>query len=188
MQLERPHAQAAFEVVELARYASPQIAVKDRRLNAAELGARVWERRALEHMSNLLLREAEAQHDRGGRHSEHDRLLKDRVVYDNAASANALEIRRELEIVDRLRNRSYNVQRTIEGLVEMREQPREEAVRYRLADVAAATTAREAQERVDPSGQHLRQQLPGAQQELAASADPQRVREHAEQLWRSMGV
>ena len=122
MKLERPHAQAAFEVVELARYASPQIAVKDRRLNAAELGARVWERRALEHMSNFLLREAEAQHDRGGRHSEHDRLLKDRVVYDNAASANALEIRRELEIVDRLRNRSYNVQRTIEGLVEMREQ------------------------------------------------------------------
>ena len=74
------------------------------------------------------------------------------------------------------------MQRPIEGLVEMRDQAREEAVRFRLADVAAVAAARKAQERVDPSVTQLRQQLQEAQQELAAASSPQRVREHPDEL------
>ena len=105
----------------------------------------MWEELALERMPNSLLREAEAQRYRGEYHSEHDRMLRDRVIYDNAVNAKAQEIQQELEIVDRLRNRSYDMQRTIEELVEMRGQPRDEAVRYRHAEVAAVVAARGAQ-------------------------------------------
>ena len=80
-------------------------------------------------MSNSRLREAEAQHYQDEYHNEHDRMLRDRLIYDSVVNAKPQELQHELEIVDRLRNRSYDVQRTIEELVKMRGQPREEAVR-----------------------------------------------------------
>ena len=109
-------------------------------------------------------------------------------MYGNAASANTQEIQHELELVDRLRNRGYDMQRTTEGLVEMREQPREEAVRYRLAEAAAAIATRGAQERVGTSAHHLRQQRRGAQHELALRVPRVCVSARSNYRWRSMGV
>ena len=101
---------------------------------------------------------------------------------DNAVNARAREIQRRGEITERLRARSFDMPRSVEGLVDMADQAREDAVRFRLAELAAVAAARETQERVDPSVAQLRQQLHEAQPELAAAFSPQIVREHAEEL------
>ena len=86
----------------------------------------------------------------------------------------------ELDAVDRLRHRSLEMQRTIEGLVEARDHARGEAAIFRRGEEAAANASRDAQERGDPTVRTLRQQLLGERQKMAAAPSPQSMREHAE--------
>ena len=74
------------------------------------------------------------------------------------------------------------MQRTIEGLFEVRDQTQDEVARCRHDEAAAISAAREAQGRGDPSAPTLRQQLLDAQRESVATPSPPRMREHAEQV------
>ena len=114
--------------------------------------------------------------------AEHEIMLQDRAIYDDAVNVKNQAFQMELDAVDRLRHHSREMQRNIEELVEMRDQARVEAMHFRLAEAQAANAAREAHARPDAVVRQLRQQLVLTQTELAAAVTPQSVRDHTEEV------
>ena len=109
---------------------------------------------------------------RGECQQEHERVRQDRVIYIVAVNARIRETQQETAMTNRLRDRSIEMQRTIEELVGTRDLAREEAARCRQGEAVAASAARQARERTDPSVHQLREQLREAQQELMAATSP----------------
>ena len=96
-----------------------QIDVRDRRLRAAAACILVSEERARESGAEAAARSRAAEHVQAEYRGERDRMLHDRVIYDNAVSGATQAAQMDVDAVDRLRHRSIEMQRTIKGLVAM---------------------------------------------------------------------
>ena len=83
-------------------------------------------------------------------------MLQGRAIYDNAIDVETQGMQVGIDAVGRLRHRSIEMQRTVEGLVEARDQSRGESVVFRRGEETAMSAARETLERGDPSVHLLR--------------------------------
>ena len=177
--LEVTRARAADEIQQVAHEAAEQIDDRSRRLDVAAGLVRRLQEELRESRAEAAVHTILSQRRLGEYQAEQVRMQRGRVIYDNAVGQKEHELALEFETVERVRRHSAELQRTIEALVEVRQNAIEEARASREAEYAFAAEVipegREMRAR-DPSAPtitKLRKQLLEAQQELVeATSEP----------------